>query len=106
MSVSGPPADAVPMSELSQALDEIYALRSLLAYEASVRAADLNLATFPKSRRQIAECAVTRMRDAARGHARAVTRTITSRALNTARTDADMGLLTRHQWQQEMNRDV
>lgn len=54
------------------ALDEVYRLRALMAYEAEVTAAHLTLKGFPKSRRDIAVHQITRMRDAARGHSRHV----------------------------------
>lgn len=54
----------------SRALDEIFELRAALAYEARVIEAHLGLATFPKSRRGIAEEQITRMRAACRGDVR------------------------------------
>lgn len=54
---------------LSRALDEIYALRAALAYEASRTSADLDMKSYPKSRRAIAEQAIERMQAAARGQA-------------------------------------
>ena len=61
-------------SKYSEALDEIWALRALMAYEARVRDADLELKSFPKSRREIAEQAVERMRRCAAGEALEVNR--------------------------------
>lgn len=55
----------------SRALDEIYELRAALAYEARVIEAHLQLATFPKSRRRMAEEQIARMRAACRGEVRA-----------------------------------
>ena len=55
------------MNELSRALDEIYALRLLLASEARILEAHLDYKTFPRSRRGIAEQSVARMRAAVRG---------------------------------------
>jgi len=57
----------VTFSDLSVAVDEIYALRALLAYEATVLEAHLDYRTFPKTRRKFAEAQVERMRRAARG---------------------------------------
>lgn len=60
------------MHHYSRALDEIFALRALMAAEARVTEAHLGLKSFPKSRRQFAEEAVERQRRAARGEAQAV----------------------------------
>lgn len=54
----------------SAALDEIYRLRAALAYEARVIGGHLLLAGFPKSRREIAEQQIERMRTAVRGRTR------------------------------------
>ena len=54
----------------SEAITEVYELRAALAYEADVRRADLELKSYPKSRRQIAEAARERMTNAARGYRR------------------------------------
>lgn len=51
----------------SRALDEIYWLRGLAAYEADVLEAHLGLKSFPKSRRPFAEAQVRRLRLAAQG---------------------------------------
>jgi hypothetical protein len=92
--------ELVPIAELSRALDEIYALRTLLAYEAAVRAADLELRSYPKSRREIAEHAIQRMRGAARGEEWLPY--ITERARRSARAAAGMpDTLTRHSWRAE-----
>lgn len=55
------------LGHYGRALDEVYRLRRQLAYEASVLEVHLGYATFPKSRRGIAEDQVERMRQAARG---------------------------------------
>lgn len=52
---------------LSLALDEIYALRCVLASEARTLEATLEYKTFPKTRRRFAEESVRRMRAAAAG---------------------------------------
>jgi hypothetical protein len=54
------------MRYYSAALDEVYRLRAVLAYESHVLKAHLELKTFPKSRRTIAEDQVARMRATAR----------------------------------------
>lgn len=59
--------DYVPLAFYSEALDEIYALRRALAYEACVIAAHLGYKAFPKTRRNIASEQAERMRLAARG---------------------------------------
>jgi hypothetical protein len=52
----------------SDAIDEVYRLRSLFAYEATLIVEHLTFKTFPKNRRQYAEEQVSRMREAACGH--------------------------------------
>ena len=54
---------------LSSALDEIYALREMIASEARILEAHTEYRTFPKSRRAIANASILRMRNMARGHA-------------------------------------
>lgn len=65
------PDDMVPLAVFSAALDEIYALRQALAYEALVVDNHLAYRTFPKSRRDHAEQQVARMQACARGDAKA-----------------------------------
>lgn len=55
------------ISDLSIAIDEIYFLRSVLADESMILKAHLDYKTFPKSRREIAERQVERMRRFASG---------------------------------------
>lgn len=50
------------MAHYSAALDEIWRLRHVLAYEAAVIETHLGYKTFPKSRRPIAEQQVQRLR--------------------------------------------
>lgn len=57
----------VPLSLYSEALDEIWRLRKLIAYEADRIDADLSLASFPKSRRQPAQNHYDRLTLAAKG---------------------------------------
>lgn len=52
---------------LSEAVDEIYQLRTALANEARILEAHTEYKTFPKTRRQFAEESIGRMRAAARG---------------------------------------
>lgn len=72
------PEPQVPLRLLSLALDEIYALRALCAYEAGVREADLTYRTYPKSRRDIAKDRIQKLRSAARGRAIDVVRDLHS----------------------------
>jgi hypothetical protein len=78
----------VPLSELSAALDEVFRLRRALAYEAGVLAAHLEMKSFPRSRRAMAEDSVRRMRAAARGGARPAYGDVASWAFNSAMRDA------------------
>lgn len=55
------------------ALDEIYRLRVILAHEAQIQEGHLAFASFPKSRRKVAERSIERMREAARGHSKTAT---------------------------------
>lgn len=68
----------------SEALDEIWRLRRILAHEAYVLEEHLTLKTFPKSRRPHAEAQVERMRASARGDAKDVQYHLDPRALNYA----------------------
>lgn len=86
------------MAHYSAALDEIYRLRTALAYEASVVDVHLGYKTFPKSRRFFAEQQVERMREAARGDADSH-RHLAPPTLGHARRAAGMDGLTRHQWE-------
>lgn len=52
---------------LTAAMDEIYELRTALAYEAQVRVADLGYKRYPAGRRILGEQAIERMRMASRG---------------------------------------
>lgn len=57
--------DARP--DISIAVDEIYDLRAMLADEADILEQHLELRTFPKSRRAMAQASIKRMRQAAQG---------------------------------------
>lgn len=59
------------------ALDEIYRLRVLLAHEAQIQGGHLMYKSFPKSRRDVAEHSIERMRRAARGQSVDATARIT-----------------------------
>lgn len=66
----------------STALDEIFALRGLFAYEASLLVGHLGYKTFPPSRRTFADEQVTRMRAAARGHMAIALRDVPLRSIS------------------------
>lgn len=59
--------EVVHVEDYSRALDEIYALRAALAYEAVIMEAHLDYKTFPISRRRIMGEQIARMRESARG---------------------------------------
>ena len=87
----------------SAALDEIFRLRCVLAYEARIIEAHLDLATFPKSRRPIAEDQVGRMRAAAGGAAVETYRNLDWWKLKAQLLEATGNdMLTRRQWEQEV----
>ncbi len=91
-----------PLDWISEALDEIWHLRRLCAYEAVVREADLSYATFPKGRRKVVEDRIERLRDAARGHADRAIAGASYRSLEAAMRDAGANsMLTRPQWEAE-----
>ncbi len=70
-----------------------------LAYEAQIVAAYLGYATFPKSRRAVAEEQVERMRAAARGDSHAYARVASSVRQHVLREAGASATLTRHQWE-------
>lgn len=89
----------------SEALDEIWRLRRILAHEAYVLEEHLTLKTFPKSRREHAEAQVDRMRASARGEAKDVQNHLDPRALNLAmRIAGAEQTLTAAQFQAEPQR--
>lgn len=89
----------VPLSQLSAAVDEIYALRRALAREAGGLEAHLTYKTFPKSRRSIAEQQVERMRASARGEVRRAYAGTPHYVLDSAMKDAGAkDTLTNQSW--------
>lgn len=84
----------------SAALDEIYALRTVLAAQADIVEAHLSLRSFPKSRRQVAEEQVEGMRQAARGAWRSVYATI-RRPKNVLAHAGASETLTRWEWERQ-----
>lgn len=72
----------------SAALDEVFRLRQLCAYEALGHRASLDYATFPKSRRRVAQDSVTRLQRAARGESASVTAPLSWQVLRHALREA------------------
>ena len=88
----------------SAALDEIWRLRALMATEARVTEAHLELKSFPKSRRKYAEEAVERQRRCALGESQAVYDefgTPYRRAQSEMRSIGATDGLTRSSWESE-----
>lgn len=85
----------------SAALDEVYALRRALAFEASVvEAHTLDLRSIGKNRRHQLERAVERMRGAARGESSTSYAGVNHRSLDRAMERAGgSNLLTRASWE-------
>jgi hypothetical protein len=93
-------SDEELIAHYSAALDEIYRLRSALAYEAGVTEAHLSYATFPKTRRVHGEEQVGRMREAAAGQSHAAYFHTSDLSLKHARREAGMPeTLTRGEWE-------
>lgn len=93
------------ITELSAALDEVFRLRRAAAYEAAVLRATLQYATFPKSRRPIAEQQVARLEAAARGDAATAYTDVKTWALRQALLDVGAPeTLTRDQFAAEGDR--
>lgn len=88
----------------SLALDEIYRLRGLLAYEAVVTAAHLELKTFPKSRRVSAELQVQRMTAAATGNSADICAGVSRQEMQAVRKHLGIELLTRAMFEREAAR--
>jgi hypothetical protein len=90
------------ISDLSVAVDEIYALRVMLADEAAILEAHLEYKTFPKSRRVFAEQQIERMRTAARGDYKEAARP--NKIPNSQWTLKNIGAkptLTNHEWAEQ-----
>ena len=96
------PADTAELDELrhrySQALDEVYALRVVLAHVAKVTDETLALKTFPKSRRRETESACEVMKRSARGDADGVYRTI-AKPKTVLRLAGASETMTRREWE-------
>jgi methylmalonyl-CoA mutase cobalamin-binding subunit len=97
------PETVVPIALYSEALDEIYALRRALAYEAMVVDAQaLGVAALSKGRRAELEKATERMRDAARGRVTVTYSGTRATALQLAMEKSGCSnFLTRNQWETE-----
>lgn len=89
------------LAAYSAALDEVYALRRALAFEASVVEANtLDLKALSKRRRHQLTQAVERMRGAARGEAAAAYAEVNPRSLDQAMIRAGgSNVLTRASWE-------
>ncbi len=96
-------SDLVPLSTLSAALDEIYQLRRLLAYEACIVNATLQYATLPKGRRAVMKQQVERMRQAARGEVTSALAGRSSEVYRRAlRESGAKETLTRFEWEERL----
>lgn len=85
-----------------RALDEVYHLRRLCADEALVRQADQEYKTYPRSRREIGEGRINRLRQAACGNWQQAIAGRPSSTLDAAMRMLDQKTtLTRHQFEQE-----
>lgn len=94
-----------PMKAYSEALDEIWRLRGLLAVEAGILEAHLALKGFPKSRRAHAEAQVDRMLRAAQGQSSRVYYEHPGLRVRAARHAAHIPeTLTRAAWEQSLVR--
>lgn len=92
--------ETVPMALYSAALDEVWALRRALAYEASVAEVHGEYKTFPQSRRRFLAEQVERMRRAARGEAERAYASTNSRSIDHALREAGASqTLTRFEWE-------
>lgn len=89
--------------QYARAIDEIYRLRGLLAYEAGVMRGHLALATFPRSRRPIAEGQITRMTRAAIGESKLALAGTDTRGMLHVRQQLGIQTLTRWQFENEQN---
>lgn len=88
------------LAHYSAALDEIYRLRTALAYEAQVAQVHLDYATFPKSRRKHAEAQVERMMQAATGKAEQAYADTSPASLKHVRRESGIpDTLTRFEWE-------
>lgn len=89
-----------PLEELSRALDEIFALRRALAYEARViEAHTLDISRLGKNRREHLERCIVRLCAAARGDVEATYAGVNRRSLERCMEDAGAeNRLTRHSW--------
>jgi hypothetical protein len=91
------------LESYSHALDEVFALRSLLAMQAVVTESHLALKTFPSSRRKHAERQVVDAKRAARGQGIATYHEQPSGAVKVARTLVGMpDTLTRFAYEEQL----
>lgn len=93
--------DRDDFTTMGKALDEIYRLRTAMAIETIFLAGHLNYSTLPKSRRQVIEGQLSRLRAASQGD-RTSHQEFDSRQQREARDAAGMNqCLTRHMFDQE-----
>lgn len=87
----------------SAAIDEIYRLRTLLAWESALLELHTSYVSFPKRRLPFAQESIERMRAAARGNPDAQTlQSKSNAAVRQARDDAGMSqTLTNSQWERQ-----
>ncbi len=83
----------------SAALDEIFRLRTALAYEAGVIKAHLDYRTFPQGRRYVAEQQVERMRASAQGRSEQAYAETSRTSLRHVRQQLAIETLTRGHWE-------
>lgn len=92
----------VDLAKYSQALDEIFALRRLLAYEAHVVQVTYGRSGMSQSTRRTMEAQVTRMHQAARGEWDDASREIASSVLRHCLLETGAAeTLTRSAWEAE-----
>lgn len=89
------------LAHYGRALDEIYRLRTALAYEAHLLGGHLSMATFPKTRRASAEAAVRRMNLSAMGKAEDAYAGVERYWLRMAQNNLGIATLTRAQFEAE-----
>ncbi len=89
---------------LSEALDEIYRLRQLCAYEHEVRRVDLSYKSYPKSRRDSAETLMAKLKLAAQGKSDVATADISWPSLRHCMEEVGMPThFTRADWEAQVD---
>lgn len=98
--------NADELHHYSRALDEIYRLRGLLAFEAAIIQGHLQLATFPRSRRVAAEEQIRRMTTAAIGQVDSTFTSNSNPSMKHVRQQLGIETLTRWAFEQEQSPSV